>query len=193
MSVTVHATEIEQVQLIVPTVHGDIRGYLFESWRADRYAAIGLPSTFVQDNISRSARGVLRGLHVQNPFPQGKLVQVLDGEVFDVAVDVRVGSPTFGRWSGHHLSSVNHRQLYIPAGVAHGFCVLSESALLSYKCTEIYHPVSEISIAWDDPDIGIEWPVSMPTLSKKDASASRLSALKDRLPRWPVAASEAVR
>ena len=193
MSVTVHPTEIEQVQLIVPTVHGDARGYLFESWHADRYAAIGLPSRFVQDNVSRSARGVLRGLHVQCPFPQGKLVQVLDGEVFDVAVDVRVGSPTFGRWSGHHLSADNHRQLYIPAGVAHGFCVLSASALLSYKCTEFYHPSSEITIAWDDPEIGIEWPVSAPLLSKKDTGASRLSALKERLPRWPVTSPEAAR
>lgn len=184
MSVTVEQTMIPGVQLLVPNVYGDARGYLFESWRADRYAAFGLPMQFVQDNVSRSRRGVLRGLHVQHPYPQGKLVQVLEGEVFDVAVDVRVGSPTFGRWTGHHLSSDNHRQLYIPPGFAHGFCVLSESVLLTYKCTEFYRPEAELTIAWDDPTVGVVWPVSNPTLSVRDGDAPRLADIQTRLPAW---------
>jgi len=177
-------TAIEGVLLIDPAVYGDARGYFFECWHADRYAAMGLPAHFVQDNVSRSRRGVLRGLHVQQPFPQGKLVQVLDGEVFDVAVDVRVGSPTFGLWSGHYLSAANHHQLYLPPGVAHGFCVVSDSALLSYKCTEFYHPETEFTIAWNDPAIGIVWPEDTPVLSEKDRHAPHLNESSERLPRW---------
>lgn len=184
MSITVEATAIPGVQLIAPAVHGDARGYLFEAWRADRYAALGLPDRFVQDNVSRSSRGVLRGLHVQYPYPQGKLVQVLDGEVFDVAVDVRVGSPAFGQWVGYHLSGENHRQLYIPPGVAHGFCTLSESVLLSYKCTEFYHPETEFTIAWNDPAIGVAWPLTDPVLSMRDQAARRLGELTAQLPGW---------
>jgi dTDP-4-dehydrorhamnose 3,5-epimerase len=126
----------------------------------------------------------LRGLHLQEPFGQGKLVQVLDGDVFDVAVDVRVGSPSFGHWVGERLSSDNHRQLYIPPGFAHGFCVVSESALLLYKCTELYHPETEISVAWNDPALAIDWPVANPVLSQKDAAAKNLADIpKERLPR----------
>jgi dTDP-4-dehydrorhamnose 3,5-epimerase len=184
MSVTAEQTTIPGVRLITPVVHGDARGFFFESWRADRCAALGLPDGFVQDNVSRSRRGVLRGLHVQHPYPQGKLVQVLDGEVFDVAVDVRVGSPTFGRWVGYHLSGENHRQLYIPPGVAHGFCVLSESVLLTYKCTDYYHPETELTIAWDDPAIGVAWPDADPILSPKDKAGRRLADLDGCLPGW---------
>jgi dTDP-4-dehydrorhamnose 3,5-epimerase len=184
MSATVQETGIEGVRLIVPLVHGDARGYFFECWHADRYVQLGVPERFVQDNVSRSRRGVLRGLHIQHPHAQGKLVQVLDGAVFDVAVDVRVGSPTFGRWGGYELSSENHRQLYLAPGIAHGFCVLSESALLNYKCTEFYHPEAELTIAWDDPAIGIEWPTAEPVVSEKDRRALRLDELMRRLPGW---------
>jgi dTDP-4-dehydrorhamnose 3,5-epimerase len=181
MSVTVHATAIEGVRLIEPKVFGDARGFFLELWHAERYAGLDLPLRFVQDNVSRSRRGVLRGLHVQQPNPQGKLVQVLDGEVFDVAVDVRVGSASFGQWVGYRLSAENHRQLYIAPGIARGFCVLSESALLTYKCTDFYRPEAELTIAWDDPDIGIEWPIAEPILSDKDTGARRLNELRERL------------
>jgi dTDP-4-dehydrorhamnose 3,5-epimerase len=176
-------TALPEVLLFEPAVFGDARGYFFETWQSERYAQHGLPSQFVQDNVSRSQRGILRGLHLQHPFGQGKLVQVLDGEVYDVAVDVRVGSPSFGRWIGERLSSDNHKQLYIPPGFAHGFCVVSESALLQYKCTELYHPETELSVAWNDPELAIDWPVREPVLSKKDAAGLALSAIpRDRLP-----------
>jgi len=185
MSLDARSTDIAGVVIFEPKAFGDPRGYFLESWHVDRYAAAGLPREFVQDNVSRSAHGVLRGLHVQEPFGQGKFVQVLDGEVFDVAVDVRVGSPTFGRWVGVMLSAENHRQMYLPPGIAHGFCVMSASALLTYKCTDFYHPETEFSIAWNDPAIGIEWPVTSPTLSAKDAAAPVLAMVPlDRLPRW---------
>lgn len=184
MSVTVEETAIVGVKLILPKVYGDARGSFFEAWHADRYAALGLPAQFVQDNVSRSRRGVLRGLHVQSPHPQGKLVQVLEGEVFDVAVDVRVGSPTFGRWTGHPLSAENHHQLYVPPGVAHGFCVLSESVLFTYKCTDLYYPEHELTIAWDDPAVGVVWPIAEPILSKKDLEGLRIDELEGRLPTW---------
>lgn len=183
MSLKIEATELPGVFLIAPTVHGDARGYFFEAWRADEFAAAGLPDHFVQDNVSRSAKGVLRGLHVQWPYPQGKLVQVLEGEIFDVAVDVRVGSPTFGKWVAYPLSADNHLQLYISPGIAHGFCVLSESALVRYKTTEYYHPESELTIAWDDPEIGVRWPVGDPILSAKDRSAPRHDGVSRQLPR----------
>jgi dTDP-4-dehydrorhamnose 3,5-epimerase len=181
----IQPTQLRSVLLIEPTVHGDARGQFFESWHRERYAASGVPREFVQDNVSRSERGILRGLHLQEPFGQGKLVQVLDGEVFDVAVDVRVGSPTFGKWVGEHLSSDNHRQLYIPPGFAHGFCVLSSSAMFCYKCTELYHPETELCVLWNDPQLAIQWPVQTPVLSKKDGAGVLLRDIpKERLPRY---------
>ena len=164
---------------------GDDRGFFMETWNGRRYEEAGLPARFVQDNLSFSARGVLRGLHFQNPNAQGKLVSVLRGEVFDVAVDVRVGSPTYGRWVGAYLSADNKRQLYVPEGFAHGFVVTSEDALFSYKCTDYYDPETERSVLWNDPDIGIEWPLDVPTLSKKDEAALPLREIpEDALPRY---------
>lgn len=181
----VQQTSLPGVMLIEPAVFGDARGFFFESWHAERYAQAGVAHAFVQDNISRSQRGILRGLHLQNPFAQGKLVYVLEGEVFDVAVDTRLGSPTFGKWTGHVLSSENKRQLYIPPGFAHGFCVTSEAALFAYKCTELYHPETEISVAWNDPALGIDWPIHSPALSAKDQKAVPLAEIpKERLPRY---------
>ncbi len=176
---------ISGLLVIEPRVFGDERGFFMESYSRDRYAEAGLPREFVQDNVSLSARGILRGLHLQHPHDQGKLCHVLDGEVFDVAVDVRVGSPTFGRWQGLVLSSTNKLQFYIPPGFAHGFCVLSERALFSYKCTEFYEAPSELGVAWDDPDIGIEWPIETPQLSAKDAKNPLLKDIpKGVLPRY---------
>ena len=180
----VEATELPGVVRIEPRLFGDARGSFFECWSASRYREAGLPSSFVQDAMSRSACGVLRGLHLQHPYGQGKLVQVLVGEVFDVAVDVRVGSPHFGQWAGAELSEENRHQLFIPSGFAHGFCVLSETALFGYKCTEYYHAETEITVAWDDPDIGVRWPITEPVLSKKDQAGQGLRALGDRLPRY---------
>jgi len=181
----VSSTTLPALLLIEPKVFGDPRGYFFETWHSQRYAEYGVPRVFVQDNVSRSRRGILRGLHLQEPFGQGKLVQVLDGEILDVAVDMRVGSPTFGQWAAERLSSENHKQLYIPEGFAHGFCVLSESALLHYKCTELYHPETELSVAWNDPDLGIAWPIAEPLLSAKDSAAKRLRDIApERLPRY---------
>ncbi len=172
-------TGLPGVLIIEPKVFGDERGFFMESWNGRRYAEVGLPDNFVQDNVSFSQRGVLRGLHYQHPHGQGKLVGALRGEVFDVAVDVRRGSPTFGSWMGEYLSSANHRQLYIPPGFAHGFLVTSEEALFAYKCTEYYHPESERSIRWNDPGIGIQWPIDGPVLSLKDDVARMLDAMPD--------------
>ena len=146
----VSGTNFSGVMLIEPTVLDDFRGLFYESWSASRYAEVGVPGPFVQDNISSSTHGTLRGLHLQHPRGQGKLVHVLVGEVFDVVVDVRVGSPDFGRWTGATLSETNRHQLYIPPGFAHGFCVVSDAALFAYKCTEYYCPETEITVAWDD-------------------------------------------
>ncbi|MEW6698053.1 MAG: dTDP-4-dehydrorhamnose 3,5-epimerase [Bacillota bacterium] len=162
-------TSLPGVLLIKPRVFSDGRGFFLETWRQDRYEQIGIPSPFIQDNLSFSKRGVLRGLHFQNPNQQGKIVSVIAGEVYDVAVDIRVGSPTFGRWTGVVLSEDNHWQLWIPAGFAHGFCVLSDSAYFAYKCTDVYSPAAEGGILWNDPDIGIAWPLSDVQLSEKDA------------------------
>lgn len=171
------------VLVIEPRVFGDARGFFFESWHEQRYREAGIPGPFVQDNVSRSQRGVLRGLHIQHPRGQGKLVQVLEGEVYDVAVDLRADSPTFGRYEGVTLSAENKRQFWIPPGFAHGFCVTSESALFAYKCTELYAPEHEFSVAWNDPDIGIPWPLAEPSLSPKDAAAPRLRDIpRNRLP-----------
>ncbi|WP_375760000.1 dTDP-4-dehydrorhamnose 3,5-epimerase [Corallococcus exercitus] len=170
----VQTTELPGVLLLEPRVFGDSRGFFVETFHAQRYQDAGIPSAFVQDNLSRSVRGTLRGLHFQEPNGQGKLVQVLAGAVWDVVVDVRKGSPTFGRWMGAELSSGNKWQLWIPPGFAHGFCVLSDSADFFYKCTAPYAPESERSVAWDDPDLAIPWPVKEPLLSVKDQRAPRL-------------------
>jgi len=179
--VKVEKTPINDLVIIEPKVFGDDRGFFMETWNKERYEDHGLPGEFVQDNLSLSRKGVLRGLHFQNPNPQGKLVYVLQGEVFDVAVDIRRGSPTFGQWHGLTLSSENKRQFYVPPGFAHGFCVTSETALFAYKCTDRYNPEAEASIRWDDPAIGIEWPVDKPQLSGKDHDAYTLDDLPDRL------------
>lgn len=177
-------TELPEVILVEPRTYADSRGLFMETFQALRYRDAGISGPFVQDNLSRSHRSVLRGLHFQNPRSQGKLVYVLQGEVFDVAVDVRRGSPTFGRWVGTTLSA-DCMQLWIPEGFAHGFCVLSETALVVYKCTNYYDPKCESSIRWDDPDIGIRWPVQDPKLSIKDSQAEFLKHIDvDRLPEW---------
>jgi dTDP-4-dehydrorhamnose 3,5-epimerase len=172
--VKVLETELPGVLLLEPARFGDERGFFMELFHARRYAEAGIPGPFVQDNFSRSGRGTLRGLHFQEPNAQGKLVQVLAGAVYDVAVDVRRGSPTFGRWVGVELSADNRRQFWVPPGFAHGFCVLSERADFFYKCTDFYSPTSERSIAWNDPELAIPWPVSTPLLSPKDAAAPHL-------------------
>ena len=169
-------TRLPGVLLLEPRVFGDARGFFMETWQAARYREAGMPERFVQDNHSRSRRGVLRGLHYQLVQPQGKLVWVARGAVFDVAVDIRRGSPNFGRWYGCVLDDVDHRQLYIPPGFAHGFCVVSDDADFFYKCTDYYHPPSEQGIAWDDPDIGIDWPLRDVALSGKDQKNPRLNA-----------------
>lgn len=168
-------TELPGVLIVEPRVFGDERGFFMETFHAKKYEDVGIHGPFVQDNFSRSAKGILRGLHFQEPNAQGKLVQVLAGEVFDVAVDIRRGSPTFGKWVGVELSARNRRQLWVPAGFAHGFYVLSESADFHYKCTALYSPETERSIAWNDPELAIAWPLSgQPVLSAKDAAAPRL-------------------
>ena len=175
---------IPGVLLLEPEVIGDDRGFFMESYSELRYAEAGITGPFVQDNVSRSRRGVLRGLHLQHPYAQGKLVSVFDGEVFDVAVDVRAGSPTFGRWSGECLSAQNRRQLFVPVGFAHGFLVTSETALFAYKCTEYYHPETELTVRWNDPAIAIDWPTCDVVLSAKDRTARTLAELADLLPRY---------
>lgn len=178
-------TPLPEVLLIEPKVFPDARGYFLETWSQSRYAAAGIDVAFVQDNLSCSARGTLRGLHLQNPYSQGKLVYVIEGEVYDVAVDVRVGSPRFGRWTAVSLSGENKRQLYIPPGFAHGFCVVSERAVFAYKCTVPYHPEAEVGIAWNDPRLSVDWPIGDPLISAKDARHPPLSELsQDRLPRF---------
>jgi len=175
---------IPEVLLIKPQVFGDERGFFKETFHAERYAQAGMPP-FVQDNLSRSRHGTLRGMHLQNPYGQGKLVSVVEGEVYDVAIDVRVGSPTFGKWVGVTLSASNHHQLYVPPGFAHGFCVTSEVALFSYKCTDLYHPECEVGVAYDDPALGITWPVAAPLVSGKDKANLPLAQIDPaKLPRY---------
>ena len=166
---------IPGVIVIEPDVHRDSRGFFLETYHAEKYRAGGIPDVFVQDNQSRSAVGTLRGLHLQLGRPQGKLIRVIEGEIFDVAVDVRRGSPTFGKWVGVTLSAENFRQCYIPQGFAHGFAVVSPIAQVEYKCTDIYDAQSEVGIAWDDPAIGITWPVKNPVLSDRDRQHPRLA------------------
>lgn len=180
----VQETTIPGLLVIDPAVHGDERGWFVESWQAERYAEAGIGLSFVQDNMASSRKGILRGLHCQNPHAQGKLVQVVLGEVYDVAVDIRQGSPTFGQWEGVILSAANHRQFWVPPGFAHGYLVTSEQAVFSYKCTDLYHPETELSVRWDDPDIGINWPLEgVPQLSAKDEKAPFLSDIPvERLP-----------
>ena len=181
----VRQTELPGVLILEPQVFGDQRGCLFESWSSTRYEEAGIAGPFVQDNIAFSRKEVLRGLHFQHPHSQGKLVQALSGDVFDVVVDVRVGSPTFGRWVAERLSEENRRQIYVPSGLAHGYCVLSETALFSYKCTDFYSPASEMGIIWNDPDLKIDWPIATPVVSAKDARCPRLRDIPARkLPRF---------
>ncbi len=168
-------TRLSDVLLLEPRVFGDARGFFFESWNEREFEREGIRAPFVQDNHSRSEKGVLRGLHYQIRQPQGKLIRVVAGEIFDVAVDIRSGSPTFGRWEGVRLSAESHELLWVPIGFAHGFCVLSESAEVLYKTTDFYAPEHERCILWNDPELHIDWPLSgAPTLSAKDAAGVRL-------------------
>ncbi len=170
-------------KVIEPAVISDARGFFFETWNAARFAQVGLADRFVQSNISSSSKGVLRGIHYQWPRPQGKLISVLQGEVYDVAVDIRRGSPTFGRWEAVILSAENKRQFWIPEGFAHGFVVLSETALFNYLCTDVYVKEADAGVRWNDADIAVDWPISAPTLSAKDESAPFLKDIpEDRLP-----------
>ena len=173
------ATELPEVLILEPQLFGDQRGFFLECFQAKRYAESGISGPFVQDNMSRSGYGVLRGLHLQNPFTQGKLVSVMRGRVLDVAVDVRRGSPNFGRHVAVELSEEDRRQLWVPRGFAHGFAVLSESADFFYKCDDFYSPKDEISVRWDDPTIGINWRLANPSLSAKDAAAPFLADVKN--------------
>ena len=174
-------TELEGVILVEPDVHRDARGFFLETYHALKFREGGIHATFVQDNHSRSVCGTVRGLHAQRLHPQGKLIRVVEGEVFDVAVDIRPGSNALGRWVGVTLSAENFRLLYIPPGFAHGFCVLSEQAQVEYKCTEVYVPSEELVVLWNDPDIGIRWPIQDPILSAKDRSAPRLKDVLRRI------------
>jgi dTDP-4-dehydrorhamnose 3,5-epimerase len=181
--VKVLETGLAGVVIVEPAIHGDERGFFQESWKASSYGSFGLPTVFAQANVSRSVKGVLRGLHYQFKQPQGKLVSVLEGRIFDVAVDIRPGSDSFGQWAGAELSASNYRQMYIPEGFAHGFLVLSDSALFHYHCTNEYAPNYDASIAWNDPDIGINWPTEPIAISAKDRQAPLLRDVdKERLP-----------
>jgi dTDP-4-dehydrorhamnose 3,5-epimerase len=175
-------TTVPGVIVIEPDVYRDARGYFLETFHAGKYAAAGIPEVFVQDNHSSSVRGTLRGLHMQIRKPQGKLVRVTEGEIWDVAVDLRRHSPTFGRWAAERLSADNFKQLYLPPGCAHGFCVLSDTAQVQYKCTELYDPADEIGISYDDPTLAIRWPIEQPILSERDRRHPQLAALIERLP-----------
>ena len=178
-------TRLPGVLIIEPKVFGDERGFFQETYHEQRYQEMGIKERFVQDNHSRSGKGVLRGLHYQLKHPQGKLVRVTHGEVYDVAVDIRQGSPTFGQWHGTILSDENHRQYYVPPGFAHGFLVLSESADFFYKCTDYYYPEDEGAVAWNDPTLAIEWPLTEVSLSKKDSAAPCLADIPtDQLPEY---------
>lgn len=177
-------TEIPGVIVIEPSVHRDERGFFLESWQQERYRAHGIPETFVQDNHSSSARGVLRGLHGQSPGWQGKLVRCIAGAVWDVAVDVRLGSPTFRRFVARELSAENFVQIYVPPGCLHGFVVTGERAEVEYKCTLPYDAAADFGVRWSDPELAVPWPVAEPVLSAKDRAAPLLRDLRDRLLRW---------
>jgi dTDP-4-dehydrorhamnose 3,5-epimerase len=182
--VRVVPTSVPDVLVIEPDVHADGRGFFLETYQADRYRECGIPGPFVQDNHSRSAAGTLRGLHLQIRRPQGKLIRVVEGEIFDVAVDVRRGSPTFGQWVGVTLSAESFKQIYIPIGFAHGFAVVSEVAQVEYKATDFYDPKGELGIAWNDPALAIKWPSATPMLSARDAKHPTLADVMDQLPTY---------
>jgi len=182
--VRVIPAEIPEVLLIEPDVFTDTRGFFLETFHAERYAAHGVPGPFVQDNHSRSVQGTVRGLHLQLTHPQAKLIRVVVGEIFDVAVDVRVGSPTFGNWVGVRLSAESFRQYYIPPGFAHGFSVLSPIAEIEYKCTGIYDPTGQLGLLWNDPALAIPWGVESPVLSDRDRANPTMREALDRLPRY---------
>ena len=175
-------TALPEVIVVEPEVHRDGRGFFLETYHADKYRAGGIEGPFVQDNHSRSVAGTVRGLHLQVRRPQGKLVRVIEGEILDVAVDVRRGSPTFGRWVGVTISADNFKQCFVPQGFAHGFCVVSPVAQVEYKCTDVYDPADEIGVAWNDPALGITWPVAQPGLSDRDRSHQPLAQVMDLLP-----------
>jgi len=180
--VNVTRSKLAGLLLFEPKVFGDARGFFMETWNQRKYQEAGIALSFVQDNISVSRRGALRGLHFQNPNPQGKLVSVLQGEVLDVVVDVRVRSATFGQYEAVTLSSENRRQFYIPPGFAHGFAVLSETAMFHYKCTDFYSPKDEMTLRWNDPAVGIQWPIGEPVVSEKDSKGLLLKEIpQDKL------------
>lgn len=183
-------TDLPEVLVIEPDVYGDHRGFFLETYHAERYRAHGIEGPFVQDNHSRSMAGALRGLHLQVGRPQAKLVRVIAGAIYDVGVDVRRGSPTFGRWVAVTLSADNFKQCYIPGGFAHGFCVLSDVAEVEYKCTDLYEPATEIGIAWNDPALAIPWPIASPLLSERDRRHPTLEGQMDRLPMYAPRAPE---
>jgi dTDP-4-dehydrorhamnose 3,5-epimerase len=175
-------TSIPEVIVFVPPVFSDSRGYFLETYQQQKYKAAGIPKPFVQDNQSYSTKNVLRGLHFQLRHPQGKLVRVIHGTVFDVAIDMRKNSPTFGKWHGEILSAENKRQMYVPENFAHGFCVLSDSAEFVYKCTDFYVPGDEVGLIWNDPQVGVKWPIEQPILSEKDAVLPSWADVLDLLP-----------
>jgi dTDP-4-dehydrorhamnose 3,5-epimerase len=175
-------TTLDGLVLLEPDVHGDARGFLVETFSAPRWRELGIEAEFVQDNHSRSRRGILRGLHFQTRPGQAKLVRCSRGRIWDVGVDLRRDSPTYGRWEGHELDDELHRQLFVPAGFAHGFCVLSEVADVHYKLSSLYDPATEAGIAWNDPEVDVEWPISDPVLSDRDREAPRLAEIADSLP-----------
>ena len=180
----IRRVDLPDVLVIEPTVHRDDRGFFLETYHAEKYRAAGIERSFVQDNHSRSVAGAIRGLHLQVRNPQAKLIRVIEGAIFDVAADVRRESPAFGKWVGVTLTADNFLQCYIPEGFAHGFCVLSETAQVEYKCTALYDPEGEIGIAWNDPDIGVAWPVGQPILSPRDRRHPFLAHQLDRLPMY---------
>jgi dTDP-4-dehydrorhamnose 3,5-epimerase len=185
-------TKLPGVIVIEPDVHRDVRGFFLETYHADKYRAAGIDGPFVQDNHSRSIGGTLRGLHLQVAEPQAKLIRVIEGEIFDVAVDVRRGSPTFGHWVGIWMSAENFRQCYIPPGFAHGFCVTSAVAQVEYKCSSVYVPSAEVGIAWDDPTIHVAWPIAAPILSDRDRNNPTLDRLLEKLPSWKTHSAQAI-
>jgi dTDP-4-dehydrorhamnose 3,5-epimerase len=176
------ATKLDGVVLVEPTVHGDERGFFVETYSRDAWAELGVDVEFVQHNHSRSSKGTLRGIHFQTSPGQAKLVRCPRGEILDVAVDLRRGSPTYGEWEAHVLDDVKHRQLFVPVGFGHGFAVLSDVADVAYQVSSYYDPATEAGIAWDDPDVGVDWQVAEPLLSERDKKAPRLAEIRDDLP-----------
>jgi dTDP-4-dehydrorhamnose 3,5-epimerase len=175
------STQLPGVVIVEPQVHRDARGFFLETFQAEKYREGGIEAAFVQDNHSLSTRGTLRGLHAQQPHSQGKLLRVLEGEIFDVAVDARLGSPAYGKFVSLVISAENFRQIYVPPGLLHGFVVTSETAQVEYKCSDYWHPEAEFAVAWNDPDLAIPWPIDEPILSAKDADAPRLAEVQERL------------